>query len=243
MKADERFELIEAYVSGNMNEVELALFKEQLQSDEELAAELKEIETVYNLFELSEEIEIREKVEAARQQGSAGLIHSLNRYVAVAALFVVLLGMGWFIAQQLQAPESLLATHFEPYPNVVTIRGDQSLDADLKNGMVHYSDRDWQLAQEDLQAVVSKDPKNTTAAFYLGLSYLAEKRSQEGIDYLKAVADDPNGNAFQSAAKWYLALAHIDDSPEIASSYLNELVSVNDTDYGQKASELLNELE
>jgi tetratricopeptide (TPR) repeat protein len=242
MDVEQRFERIEAYIANEMSDTERVSFESALESDSTLADEFRELELAYKLFEAEEEIGIKNKIRNIRSaSGRQTSVFSISRAIAVAASLILIIGAGFWTSSLFNQQERMFAQHFEPFPNVVTIRGDQQISPELKNGMAHYSDRSWEMAEQDLKAVLELEPKNMTASFYLGISYLANDRTERAISLLEPVNADTNG-LFQSHARWYLALAHLKLKDDQAKVLLSQIADGNDPDYGQKAAELMEEL-
>ena len=63
---------------------------------------------------------------------------------------------------------------------------DESVDKDLKKGIYHFRQEDYDEALDVFEGVIEKDPKSSLANYYLGLTYKRLEDYVEAKQYLEA---------------------------------------------------------
>lgn len=166
--------------------------------------------------------------------------YSLTWWLAAASI-IVMFGL-YFIFRSYQNPvnERLFSEYFSPYQNLLTMKGDQ--DQALSEAMYFYDMKQWDSAAYYFDRTGSKDLDQSAISFYYGNVLLASGQTAEAEKlFLKIISG--NDDRFLIQAKWYLALTYLKSGNTGKSvGILIELKSSQGV-YGQRARELLNELD
>jgi hypothetical protein len=139
------------------------------------------------------------------------------QYLTLAASLVLGLGAAVYLTRS--APgEALFQRYFEPYPNTRPIvRGGSA--AGRSNALALYEAGDYRGALAALEGSLEREPGNSEARFYAGLSRLALGQAAEAALDLEQVA--PGGESeLRAPAEWYLALAHLRSQDPAETWYL-----------------------
>ena len=119
------------------------------------------------------------------------------------------MGFGyWLLFRQKSAEEKLFAQYFKPDPGLLTPMSTTS-DYEFYRGMVDYKQGKYELAIERWNPLLMQKPENDTLNFYLGVSYLAQEKNEEAIEYLSKAVNNPN-SIFINESWYYLGLIYLD---------------------------------
>lgn len=166
-------------------------------------------------------------------------IKSLWMYAA--ASIILLVGF-YIIIKSFQSSNNdrLFAKYFNPYQNLLTMKGETD---DLVNKALSCYDRKiWDSAVYFFEQVDLKDKNIQAYQFYQANALLASGKSLDSEKIFLQVIESGD-ERFTTQARWYLALAMIKSGKkENAAEILRSLKSDKGI-YGEKAIELLNQLE
>lgn len=172
---------------------------------------------------------------------------SLNRrWYAIAAAIIVSLGLGWalFFFKANPDPQQLYATHFEPYPNVIspTVRDNSEPTADMEvvKAFRLYDNKQYTEAAAAF-AKLYQSTGEDYARFYHSVSLMAEGHTKEATSILeKHIWEEPEN--YLTISYWYLGLGYLkQENHEKAAMYLKKVADSNKP-FSQQARELLQEL-
>ena len=131
---------------------------------------------------------------------------------AVAAAILLLLVVNPII-QSFSSPsyEQLASNFIEQgfYENQDVSKGDENVEQLKLNAVFAYNQKDFPTAIKHWEAVVSSGSADGTAYFFLGLSYLYNKRYDEASTKLQKVGGFEDGNKFKEETQWFLSLAYL----------------------------------
>ena len=230
---------LDKYLSGQMNEKEISDFTEvliQQKFDEEKR------NTWSQLLKENHNLERSGKTMASKRRKIP-----LARMIGVAASFLLLMGLGYYIMMP-STPEYKRLSY--EYVQNLPITGDPSVirkdiieeeDVRLKANEA-YVDGDFDAAVEYWEVLLSNDTYNTRDLFYLGISYLRKENADPAacIRYLKMVQE--RGTNFSQEINWVISLAYIElDDIDSARPILEQIVQ-NDEYMSAKAVILLEAL-
>jgi TolA-binding protein len=218
--------------------------------------ELARVEVENNSDELEQEIAMQirnrafvdEQIKMAKGEVKKGRTIQLVRIaMSVAALFlgVVLIHGIWQNSQM----EKLYAGNFEVFENDITGTGtfrgttnQTGLDTLFNLALTEYERKNYVEAEKQLSHILTLDTKNYVLCFYLGVSQLANHKTNEAIGTFEKLYQQPKEFAYYEETRWYLALANLKiHKKRRANELLNELIELEGY-YFDKASKLIDRL-
>lgn len=239
--SEEQYELIEAYLAGELSEADKALLESEMQADAVLQAEVNRQRDIrLGLRALG----IEKVLKKAQENYKASLVTAepelvatpvvrplLNwRYWVAAASVVSVLGIGYYAYQQTanNAAEVAYAETFTPdsdddllkeFPtDASTDTRQQFLDAftNYKAGRYDQVIDQVKTLPDDKKTVHYKN-------YFLGLSYLANQQPANAIPLLQR-AQASSSISLRQKSEWFLALAYIkNQEKEKALPLLNRI--------------------
>lgn len=224
MNQAERYDQIERYLANKMAAQERSIFEKKLNTDKELRAELNlhnelgEVVKGEGFHKLRAVLKNTDAHwQAPNSTPSAKIIqHSFWKKIALVAAVAVL---GLFLWQLLpyNTPDELFATHFEPYPMVLTQRSAPT-DATgmLNNAITAYAEKDFAKAAAAFQELLTTNPNQPIYQLYSCVSELGLGQNDIAIPCFKNLQNIPN---LQEQATWYLALSFL-QKEDVASAKL-----------------------
>jgi tetratricopeptide (TPR) repeat protein len=262
MKEEDKIQLIEDYVNGQLSIEEKADFQQQLQQDPSLAQEVGLYKDIFSglaiggrkdmkahlkaLDEKSFSQEAASKLQASVTENIKGkVIQSFwqrNAWLTGIAACLVLGLVAFLWVSNSSSANSLFAKYYAPYPNVVAAveRGETIQDA-TKQAMQAYESGDYTRAIQGLQQIANNDPEASSLYLYLGISYIETSQLDSAKVYLeKATADA--ASKLHTQAKWYLALAYLKNKEKEQAIVHLQSLSQESGVYAQKARQLLDDL-
>ncbi|MEM9337650.1 MAG: hypothetical protein AAGA66_02915 [Bacteroidota bacterium] len=154
----------------------------------------------------------------------------LFRYAIAASITFCLLSVSFSLFRHATpSSKELFQTYFEPYPNVISTRGETP--SDYWN---HYDNGDFKGAYE----AFPQHSENDTINFYLGITLISLNRFDEAIGALNRLDET---SRYQELKNWYMALAHLGaDQSQEAVEFL-KMITPNDRNY-EKSQKILKEI-
>lgn len=153
---------------------------------------------------------------------------SLKWKLAVAAMFVVPIGAGYFFTKS--DTSKIFAEHYNTMPSdgdvmrsgsaSIMVAGKTSMDS----AMEFFSDIDYAQSFVHLKKISDTDSQNLKAALYAGCSAMELKKWEEAERLLERV-HLAEANEYSHHALWYLALTELQlDKKERAKDFLHEII-------------------
>lgn len=231
---EENIALFDRYLHGAMSDQEKNDFEQKLETDNELKTEFEAFKSFERIFEDAEITAFKDQLEEWDKSGESpkqGSVFPIRMIATIAAvLLVALLTVTYFFSGSSNA--ELAENYFEPYDNVLTVRGDK---VNMDEGLAYYEQEEYEKAA-DIFALFSDDP---TANFYLAESGMALKHYDDAIAAYNLVLGEES--IFEEVAEFHLALAYLGkDDTEKAIKTL-EAIS-NSSSYFEDAERLLDDL-
>lgn len=156
---------------------------------------------------------------------------------AVAAAVLLLLAIWLLPKQGTPSAQTLYASHFEPYPDLITqMDASQSLQ---EEAMAQYNSGNALQALTLFGAVLEDDPDNDLIRLYMGVSHMQINELDEAIRTFDQLiqGDVPS---YREPAEWYKALALLKAERKEACRDLLQSIAQNDQhDYALRARKLL----
>lgn len=235
--------LIEEYLSGQMNDIELDRFKKKLSSDESFAKEFEVQMAMMKAIEIAGENDLRKKMKSFEAEIKAGDKKSRPQYkwfLAIAASFAIAASV-WVLQQDSNMSGSdLFQANFEIYDSPTLVRGSEDL-SEWEKGIEAYNNKQFQEAYDQFE-------KSTDQATYLRNFYQAQclasmdpSKLQDAL--LKCEAVLSSDNDYMQQSKWYKALFLLKlDRTEDAKKIFQEII--DEVEYNSKrAQNIMNSLE
>jgi len=218
------------FLSGAMTESEKQLFLKEIDSNEELKAEVEHYRHIRNM--LNDD----------RTQFSAAVSEIISEnqpikrrpiYWVAASVSVLITLLAIYLWKQDADSVTLLADQYlEPHKDILTSRSGNEFEIDLSS----YKNGNYQQAAIDLQKQLDESYQ-PVKALYLGISYLLSDNPNRANEVLTMIEKDQV--VFSDDVNWYQSLALIKlNQMEEAKTLLNMLIE-EQTIYRKKAEELL----
>lgn len=219
-------------LTGNQKEE----FERELQEDAELNCQFLAYKSFVAQLQDAEITEFTQKVKTWDEQSKEtkpkkGQIYTLRFLVAAAVVTIgIVLFANFFFNSK--SSQELAVTNFEPYPNVISIRGaKESID----DGLLAYDQKNYTEALQDFKAY----PDELVAVFYAGESHMALKEYELAVDQFKQVL--VMGGIFDEIATFHLALAYVGNEDEENAKNILKTIA-EDSDYFSQSQALLKDL-
>ncbi len=228
---------VDAVVDGKLNELPVVIQKHI----EDCIICKQEVIALYDdvygkSLDKSESEEGRENLAINRFHLS--ILLRRTKWYGIAAAIVALLVVAAFLFKLIQTPlhEKLFAEYFQPYQDIVTVKG--SNDKLMRMAMYYYDRLQYDSAILFYDKILLNDSLNPKPLFYKGNSLLATGFSKEAVfSFTKAIK--LNRKPFKQVTEWYLALAYLQAGKTEEAINQLKLVAISNGYYGDKARELL----
>lgn len=232
---------IERYINGELEEDDLWEFKRALESDPQLAAELKDYLMIKKLLSQKEKLKLMDKMNAIHEaEKSRSKLPRIPIYAA-AASFLLLASIGGFLLLRHSGSNeaALFNQYYTAESGAFGLRsGHSSLQHELAQGLQYYEDKNFEKAID----FFNQTDNNLMARLYRGISYLELEQFDKALSDFDVVIAD-NNNLFVDQAQWYKALTLLkSEQLTKAKETLNAIASDRSV-YKTKAQKLLKELE
>lgn len=261
MHNQDTYEWIERYLNGECDAEEAAQLEAKASAEPEFAALLKlhtEIQSTVadadamafsNALAAADQA-YHSEIQASNLESNASEIDQIEkprtsyfRIWGIAASIAILIGIGGYFmyVNRAQSPEALFSEYFDPAFAPSNFRSDADvLDSLYRKAFDAYNANDFSNAIPAFETIYNNDTKQSTAEFYLGMSFLANNNPEAAIPFFERLAK--SANTFQQQSQWYIALCFLKrGQPDKAEAYLNELSNTSGK-YQSKAQELLKKM-
>lgn len=208
----ELLETVERYLNNTMEASEKIQFEKLIQEDNTLKQQVEDIKILLSGIETAS---LREKMEAFHQQFEATVpvrsITQNNRtnsrlFYAIAASVIVLLGIFWLFKPQ-NSNSQLFEEYFYADPGLPTTMGSD-MDFTFYDGMVNYKRKEYDIALEKWNILLSEKNNNDTLNYFIGVTYLAQGNTEQAISYLQKVTTQEE-SIFYDDSFYYLGLSNL----------------------------------
>lgn len=232
---EEQIAVFRAYLSGDMPDLERNAFEKQLSEDDELKGSFEDFQEFENALRDAETVEIYDQVggwEASHQtKKPAGKIRTLWIVAASIAAVVIATFLIWQPNAE-PSSEEMVASYFEPYDNVITVRGKKEV---LDKALLAYDQKKYQKALE----LFNQYPDDSIAVFYRAETLMALKKYDASIKEFDRVIQQ--NDIFTEVAQFHQALAFLGNGQR--NNAIKALKSISkDSFYYDKARDLLKKL-
>ncbi len=212
---------IEAYINQKLPDKEVKEFEALIKSDAEFADTVENIRTgiyatnIIGREELKRKLKVIHKNMKHKKSG-------LSIFLKVAAIFIgisIISFFTWYSISANQNYNNLYANNFEPYTNLLTVKGKtQNIDeqALMNNAMYNYDLHNYSKANEFFERLLIYKQDNDTILFYYGISKLGANEVEDAIILFNQLVKKEKSLFFRFGhAKWYLALAYLNNAGKL----------------------------
>lgn len=210
--SEERQELFERYLLGQMNAAEKESFETNIGEDAGLQDEFEEFNA---LFQTIEESGMRTKLNEFHQNIEKDNIpvrqldppkRKFNFRIAATVLLLLSVGGFWFF-NRADPNERLFHEYYTQDPGLPTVMGSND-NYEFYEAMVDYKQGNYAIAIEKWGKLLEKKPENDTLNYFMGSAYLANDNALRSLRYLEQVSNDKSSK-FRDDALYYLALGYL----------------------------------
>lgn len=240
---------VQRYLDGEMTEVEIRLFEEDLKKDPDLAEELELHRQIVNTVISHDEVRFRNKLKEAYHLYS---INKSNLKVTFRTLkkpqrwiyFLGLLSMVIFFIflfmrnKSHMSNDELFDHYYTKYTRDIQSRSfSEESSNNLDIGIYFYYAGDYHESHKRLTKYMENEV-SATASFYSALSEVELGNFGHAIDYFKDVLE-MDFNYYQEPCQWYLGLSYlklnmVDEARETFHQF-----TIRKSFYTEKAEEIL----
>ncbi len=242
-------QLIESYFANTLTDVEQQELKAILANDSKVAAEFawqQNLAQQVSKRSLAKGIKNEQWREAAKPPFRN--ISMYKKFLAVAAAVALLVVAYIFIPDpNASSPQELLAQSIEHFPNKMKFKNlgesAETVSPDVLEAFAAYDQKNYLKASQKLTEVVNANTTRMDYRFYLGMSFLGQKKYAETINALSAVAQDQT-SAYRTPALYFLGLAYmgINDVKQAQQNLQSYIDAPDGVTYKKQAIRLLKRL-
>ena len=213
------FDLIDRYFENILTPKEQLQFNNLLERDPEFKEEFEFQKDLKTAIAASQRDDLRATLqELEKKAGSKRFLPPPKKWLVAASLFL-LVALGFWSVQNRFFPsnQALYVAHFEPYRNkVMPITRGSEVQSIAYKAFAAYESAEYHKAINLFSSV--KDPKQDHILFYKAMCYLSLDKNEEAIEILTGLSAVPGtgdaGSDFSQQARWYLALAYLNQGEE-----------------------------
>lgn len=235
-------EHIEAYLRRELSSEETVAFEKRMEEDAAFKQEVELYQKLVAGIQVQGRNDLKKELQSLENEIAQNERYTITlqpRHLLRIAVVVILLIIPLYIFYSRE--DNLFDQYFLPYDNYVASveRGASDLDA-YQEAFQAYEVANYSQATQLFASLNAEQQAQEGVIFYWGLSHLALKESKSAINKLKQVLE--LSGDFQVQAKWYLALAYIQENKKEEARLLLEELVKSGRFQNQKARELLQKL-
>ncbi len=242
-------QLIESYFANMLTDVEQGELKAILAEDTKAAAEFawqQGLAQQVSKLSLAKGIKNEPWRDAAKPPFRTVSMYT-KAFAAAAAIAVLIVAYIFIPGTNAESSQEILAQSIEHFPNKMKFKnlgeGAEGVSPDVLEAFAAYDQKNYGEASQKLTEVVNANPTRMDFRFYLGMSFLGQKKYAETINALMAVASDKS-SVYSTPARYFLGVAYtgVNDVKQ-AKRYLQEYIDAEDgVTYKKQAERLLKTL-
>ncbi|WP_179343943.1 tetratricopeptide repeat protein [Winogradskyella ursingii] len=207
----QEFEIIDAYLKGQLSEDETAKFEYRLETDEDFknkVADIKTILTGIETQEMKDQLDVfhneidKQKIST---KSETNVRHIDWKKLAIAAMFIIGAVSIWQF--RVDPNERLYAEYFSPDPGLPTTMSSND-NYEFYEAMVDYKQGNFETAIKKWETLQNAKPKNDTLNYFLGVAHLANNNENEAVLFLEDATLNKEF-ALVNDAYLYLGLAYL----------------------------------
>jgi tetratricopeptide (TPR) repeat protein len=234
MENNDNTDIIEAYLNNELEAEERTAFENRIEKEPDLLEEIalhrkirgfvKETE-VNNLKSQVKGWMLEEKEEVTTKKI---VLFSRTNLIRIAASFALISGLGWFYFNSQTSDNQYLTELVGQNPGTLQGGDDRNTWTQL------FQEKKY---AEVISIINKKEIRTSEEVYYLGLSYAAETNYSKAItQFSKTILQD---SVYAEKANWALALVYLKQNNEDLAKPLLEKIADSDSEFSEKAKELL----
>lgn len=218
---EETYDLIDRYLSDQLNEAEKAEFEKVQREDASLRAEValhRELaesmteEKVIQFSQLLGNVDKEQFLDTTSEAKIKALFQRIRpfHYISIAA-GIALLVSTFLLFQDTPplSPEALLTDNYEQPRMRLSVRGGEKEILTSKANSA-YQSRDFEEVISLLQELQQLDSANSEYPFFEGVSRLNLRQGEEAVQIFDVIINQPTTSRFLQEAQWYRGLAFLE---------------------------------
>jgi len=204
---------IEQYLANEMAPPERTNFRKELQSNPDLADELKFSQTIDSALMRDDIIDLRRKlitaINADRSAEKEVPVIRMNTrkwwYAAASVLVLCAVTATMYLQMPRATTNDSLFTQYYTSENIVDLtRGDEN----IVDAVVKFQQKDFGTASVLFKNILNKDNSNIAVWFYYGISNIETQNYASAIKAFNTIIEN-NDNLYIEHAEWYLGLCYL----------------------------------
>jgi tetratricopeptide (TPR) repeat protein len=248
----EQLEKIIKYLDGEVIGDEKQAFEKKLEGDVSLQEKLKLVKDIdatlsdENLNSFVTKIQqiqssVTNKKTDVKEKTNTAIILKRRFLSAAAVLLIMAISSIFYLNLAGPRNERIYNQFYQKYESSLITRSDNSETSDLIAAIQLYDKGNYQGAIARLTNLLQKDNSNTTAHFFIGLSYMETKTYEKAITNFNVIMTERD-TAFIEHAEWYTALCYVQTNRIKQASELLKQITESNSYYKIKAVDLLKKL-
>lgn len=204
-------ELLEKYLEDELSPEEQNLFDAEVASDPGFAQQVRLHGRLNMALGNQKEIKLEQSLRGIMDKDDLGSAsrktgRPLTFYLSIAAGFLLLATVGYFLFSGQPTNSELYKKFYFPYDASNELRSGQEVPKNLLDKAFDtYNEGQFDVAHTSFLTILKKFPKNSRARFFLGICQLELGKASKAIKSFQTVIADGN-NLYLSQATWYKAL-------------------------------------
>ncbi|GGD99830.1 tetratricopeptide repeat protein [Planktosalinus lacus] len=231
--------LKENYFSNRLSEAEFVQLEQLLETDATFREEFYDALEIQQALAGEKHRPLKERLQKLDQKPARK-----NHWYLYAAALVALISIGSLFYNPTPDYEDVYATHFEAYPNVVSLtnRSDAPQEGVAKEAFELYEANQYKEAAAAFQELYRQRPEDYVH-FYYGLSLMAGGETEAGIDALETYPWQEENSDFTTVADWYIGLGYVKLGNSTDARFYLQKVADGENSLSKRAQEVLEALD
>ena len=247
MEEQNRDELIDKYLLGELDEASLLEFQKKLSEDVSFSKEVEAQQVLFNSIRLAGRTHWKDQLELIhadlKRPGHAPrkLFYTNKRIWMAAASLLTLSGILMVVMYVSNADNRLFRSFFNPYPVLggSTRSADTTNKTPLQQAISMYAAGNYAESIRLFKPIPDLD-KEEMALFYLGNAYLGNGQPDMAQTIFREYLS--NFSRLATESKWYLCLSYLKQGKKNEARIGLSELSLESNKYGQQAADLLKQL-
>jgi tetratricopeptide (TPR) repeat protein len=248
----EQLEKIIKYLDGEVIGEEKQAFENKLEGDVSLQEKLKLVKDINatladeNLNSFVTKIQqiqssVAKKKTDVKEKKNTAFILKRRFLSAAAVLLIMAISSIFYLNFAGPRNERIYNQFYQKYESSLITRSDNNETSALIAAIQLYDKGNYQGAIARLTDLLQKDNSNTTARFFIGLSYMETKTYEKAITNFNVIMTERD-TAFIEHAEWYMALCYVQTNRIKQASELLKQIADSNSYYKIKAVDLLKKM-
>jgi tetratricopeptide (TPR) repeat protein len=242
-------EIIDKYLSNELNEDEQKWFEHELTSNPDFAHEVLLHKNINKAILENDIINLRSQLQTIETQtlNKRSFIneffHFKWQYIAVAASITVLLSFGLrFMTQSNLTNDELYNMYYQTYDGEGAVRSaNEKTDQELSQAMRFYNDKKYDEALVLFNSILDKDYSNVAVHLYAGIANMECFKYNEAVSSFQLIIDH-HRNLYVDQANWYLAICYLKMYQDDKARQLLKKIVEEDGSFKKQARDILKKM-